>query len=438
MKKYLAKFENEAAYDEFKAGEDFVTPNVSWCVEEDSVKWNPIVPVPPQHDYSQDYFTIVSTSDNNVIEWKASDTSVAKTISVSTDEGSTWTDVTSTTGDTTLATLNTGDKLLIKGSNTAYATSSYYNYFTSSGQFNVEGNIMSLIYGDNFIGQTTLSETHIFKQLFYYNENVVDTSNIILPATTLTERCYDGMFRGCTSLTTAPELPATTLANYCYYSMFSHCASLTTAPELPATTLANYCYLYIFSDCTSLTTAPELPATTLASNCYESMFWNCTSLTTAPELPATTLAERCYSQMFRNCAALTTAPDLPATTLAQYCYNAMFQGCTSLVNAPTLPATTLVKSCYFGMFNGCTSLTTAPELPATTLAESCYFNMFSGCTQLNYIKCLATNISASSCLYNWVKNVQTTSGTFVKDPSMSSWTTGVNGIPSGWTVQDAS
>lgn len=43
MKKYLAKFENEAAYDEFKAGEDFVTPNVSWCVGEDSVKWNPYV-----------------------------------------------------------------------------------------------------------------------------------------------------------------------------------------------------------------------------------------------------------------------------------------------------------------------------------------------------------------------------------------------------------
>lgn len=50
MKKHLAKFENEAAYDIFKAGEDFITPNVSWCVEEDVVKWNPIVPIPP-HDY---------------------------------------------------------------------------------------------------------------------------------------------------------------------------------------------------------------------------------------------------------------------------------------------------------------------------------------------------------------------------------------------------
>jgi hypothetical protein len=34
------------------------------------------------------------------------------------------------------------------------------------------------------------------------------------------------MFRGCTSLTTTPELPATTLANYCYYNMFYNCSNL--------------------------------------------------------------------------------------------------------------------------------------------------------------------------------------------------------------------
>lgn len=50
MKKYLAKFENEAAYDVFKASEDFVTPNVSWCVEENKVMLNPYMPA-PQHEY---------------------------------------------------------------------------------------------------------------------------------------------------------------------------------------------------------------------------------------------------------------------------------------------------------------------------------------------------------------------------------------------------
>ena len=250
------------------------------------------------------------------------------------------------------------------------------------------------------------------------------------------------MFRDCTSLTTAPELPATTLANSCYSSMFRGCTSLTQAPKiLPATTLADYCYYNMFYDCTSLTTASAiLPATELATDCYSSMFNGCTSLTTAPAiLPATTLANGCYERMFENCTSLTTAPELPATTLAEKCYLEMFRNCTSLTTAPELPATTLAKECYNQMFWNCTSLTTAPELPATTLANYCYQYMFKGCTKLNYIKCLATKISGFrlyDCTSDWVNGVAST-GTFVKHPNMNSWTTGNNGIPSGWTVVDA-
>ena len=156
-------------------------------------------------------------------------------------------------------------------------------------------------------------------------------------------------------------------------------------------------------------------------------------------LPATTLANYCYSYMFYNCINLTTALELPATTLAIYCYNGMFNGCTSLTTAPSeLPATTLADYCYNGMFNGCTSLTTAPsELPATTLADYCYSSMFRGCSSLSAITCFATDISASSCTGNWVDGVAA-SGTFTKAASMTSWTTGVDGIPSGWSVETAS
>ena len=59
--------------------------------------------------------------------------------------------------------------------------------------------------------------------------------------------------------------------------------------------------------------------------------------------------------------------------------------------------------------------------------------MFNGCTNLNSITCLATDISASSCTTNWLKNVAAT-GTFYKASSMTSWESGVSGIPTGWTV----
>ena len=251
-----------------------------------------------------------------------------------------------------------------------------------TGKYSVSGNIMSLLYGDNFIGKYTLSNDYLIS-IFRYSDTLIYAHNLVLPATTLATGCYRRMFEDCTNLLTAPKLPATTLTNGCYYKMFQNCSSLTTAPELPATTLANSCYEFMFAGCSSLKTATSiLPATTLTDSCYHFMFINCSSLTTAPELPATTLANSCYSHMFV----------------------------------------------------GCSSLTTAPELPATTLATYCYFWMFKGCTNLNYIKCAATDISASNCTHHWLYEVSLT-GTFVKNTNMSSWTTGADGIPSGWTVE---
>jgi hypothetical protein len=44
------------------------------------------------------------------------------------------------------------------------------------------------------------------------------------------------MFNGCTSLTTAPELPATALTNYCYNYMFYGCSKLNYIKALFTTT----------------------------------------------------------------------------------------------------------------------------------------------------------------------------------------------------------
>ena len=167
------------------------------------------------------------------------------------------------------------------------------------------------------------------------------------------------------------------------------------------------------------------------------LFFECMNITDASKLilPATKLTGSCYFTMFGGCTNLVSAPELPATTLATYCYSYMFQGCTSLVSAPELPATTLATYCYQYMFDGCTSLVSAPELPATTLASVCYSGMFQGCSKLNKITMLATDISAAGCLYTWVNNVSS-SGTFIKNPSMTSLPNGANGIPNGWTVVD--
>lgn len=98
-----------------------------------------------------------------------------------------------------------------------------------------------------------------------------------------------------------------------------------------------------------------------------------------------------------------------------------------------LPATTLSVGCYADMFSRCSKLGSI-SLPATYLPSLCYANMFQGCYGLNTIKCYATSKENDSTL-NWTSGVSAT-GIFYKNSGMSSWSTGVDGIPSGWTVQN--
>lgn len=224
-------------------------------------------------------FNILSTG---TIVWAASesDSSVSKTIEYKLNSGA-WVSITSNTSSSAPSIeVNSGDKLQFRGNNTQYAnTFSLFNSFGGSASFEVEGNIMSLIYGNDFKNKLTISSAYAFLGLFRDCANLVSAENLVLPATTLAEGCYYEMFRDCSSLTSAPELPATTLAGGCYMNMFQNCSSLETAPSiLPAITLAENCYSYMFYGCGSLTSAPELPATTLVDGCYQGMFADCSSL----------------------------------------------------------------------------------------------------------------------------------------------------------------
>lgn len=332
-------------------------------------------------------FNIISSG---TIYWKANNSNYTKTIQYRKNNGN-WANITSTTGGESIS-VNTGDVIQFRGDNATYSSSnSYYNSFSgSTAKFEVEGNIMSLI----------------------------DSTGYTSAATIMTEP-------------------------YTFYGLFSNCTGLTSTKNLtlPATTLANYCYMNMFSGCTSMGLTPFiLPATELTMHCYQNMFIYCNNITQTPLLPATTLATECYRSMFNRCANLVTPPVLPATSLAVGCYQNMFWGCSGLTTAPVLPATVLIDSCYESMFDSCTSLITAPDLDASILVTRCYYYMFNNCSSLSYIKCTATNPTIGDAYTKqWVNGVSST-GTFVKNASVSinNWGWGREGIPNGWTVEDAS
>ena len=335
-----------------------------------------------------DYMTLTALGDGEITITIPAELSSTQATSFSySKDKSKWTDtIVDNTAKTISIPIKSGDNVYLKGDALTLFNEELFGGLSINSTANIDasGNIMSLLYVDNFTDKTTLPEggTYNFGSLFSGNEHLINAKDLKLPATTLNYSCYSSMFEGCSSLTTVPELPATTLAQ----------------------------------------------------SCYSYMFYGCSSLTVAPELPATTLAHDCYDSMFQSCTSLTAAPALPATTLANYCYQSMFEGCSSLTAAPALPATTLANYCYYGMFWGCKSLT-AVELPAKVLAKNCYDRMFLSCTSLNNITMLATDISASECLIFWVSGVSST-GTFTKAQSMTSLPTGTSGIPEGWTVVD--
>ena len=175
------------------------------------------------------------------------------------------------TADNVTLNLSKGDKMYFKGNIVGDQSNDDYANFTITGKISASGSIMSLQAGNP-------QDKSLKYNYEFYN-----------------------LFIRCTSLVTAPALPATTLTEHCYDSMFEYCSSLIKAPDLPSTTLKDWCYMNMFSDCTSLIKAPELPATTLAYRCYGGMFYSCNSLTTAPALPAKKLISLCYSHMFAYC-----------------------------------------------------------------------------------------------------------------------------------------
>lgn len=218
-------------------------------------------------------------------------------------------DVWYTVQNTNTINLNAGDILVLRS--TCQDMSSNFKIYASNDVY-VYGNPLSLVSQADYKTMTDLTgcANGVLQELFRNgwdgNPHIKNhpTKDIVLPATTLSYGCYNGMFMG-TGLTRTPQLPATTLADRCYNHMFSHCTALTETSELPATTLADECYHSMFEGCTALTDAPALPAMTLTYSCYDNMFRDCTNLINAPELLAPVLAQDSYYWMFYGCKNLT-------------------------------------------------------------------------------------------------------------------------------------
>lgn len=204
-------------------------------------------------------------------------------------------------------TINAGQKISFRGKDLYSTSSNGLGMFTVTKPFNLLGNSLSLIYGDNASSNFSLvGYDYAFYRMFYGNTNLRSVSKNFLPALALSSNCYSNMFRDCINLTSAPDLPATTITGYAYYCMFYNCGNLIDPPTIAATTLGYQCCYYMFCNCTSLTSAPDLLATTLTSYCYYYMFKGCSNLNYIKMLATNISASGCLSYWVQGVASTGT------------------------------------------------------------------------------------------------------------------------------------
>lgn len=219
-------------------------------------------------DYSTRYLTLEIVT-GGTLSWATSGNNIQRTISYSKDDGETWTDITSSSSGTEI-NVETGDQILLKGVNNQYGTArNTMSYFKkSSAYYNVKGNIMSLIGGDNFTDLTTFNGYQYVFHNFFMTSNVVSAKNLVLPVTNLTAHCYRAMFANCGYLEEAPELPSSSMQERCYSYMFQN-TLISKAPILPAETLAVQCYMGMFEGCSNLDYIECMAVNTSAKECLQ-------------------------------------------------------------------------------------------------------------------------------------------------------------------------
>ena len=126
----------------------------------------------------------------------------------------------------TIDNLSQGDIVRFKGSNPTYCNNNKNAEWHFSGttvECEIQGNIMSLIYGDDFAGETVLPSAWTFYQMFADVTALTSAKNLVVPARELKESCYRAMFSRCSALTSTFDIDIDIPALNCFGYMYENC-----------------------------------------------------------------------------------------------------------------------------------------------------------------------------------------------------------------------
>lgn len=145
-----------------------------------------------------------------------------------------WVDTThiynSSTNTITTPSLNVGDKVIWKCVSSDGSFGNAYQktaLFSSTGTCNIYGNILSLIYGDNFIGKDSIADGfQTFRQIFQTGLKCVSSENLIIPISVIKQYVCTSMFQNNTVVQKGPVFISEDIQANALYTCFDGCTSL--------------------------------------------------------------------------------------------------------------------------------------------------------------------------------------------------------------------
>lgn len=194
----------------------------------------------------------------------------------STDNGASWTKIGD--GMTTGISAQAGDKILLKAVNPFFSHEGsplFSTYVDDSyevqAKFNVYGNYLSIIYGDNFVnfsGDTIPNADYQAEGGCFLDMPVVSAEHLILPNVDQSKSNFSfySMFSGCTELTTAPKVRALGTRRYSFGSMFRDCTKLNSVTIECSDFSGSYCTNNMLSGCAATGTIYIPAGATFPSN----------------------------------------------------------------------------------------------------------------------------------------------------------------------------
>lgn len=243
-----------------------------------------------------DYFRITNeySSNNEIwVYYNGYKTTSRRNLEYSTDEGVTWTEITTfrsngTTQSNRCATLSRGRSIIFRGDFT-YGSSTGYNtiYFGPKQKYSVSGNLFTLtrrsVIEAGNKSSITSADLNEFAGLFAESTNLIDCSNLSINGiTAVGQNGFYQTFKNCSSLTNTPDFSRVRSVGVNGFGYAFYGCALVNAPNFShVASVDEKGFDYAFTACRRITVTPNFSRVrSVGANGFRYAFSGCYEIST--------------------------------------------------------------------------------------------------------------------------------------------------------------